>query len=138
MSEIRWFIRKPLSLSGASGASRHARRRLPIVPGPYRVRLHVGRELRLHGDAAVVRGDGDPVLIGDAMPGAGARVQVQVVARGDLPQPRVLRTPRVVHEHRTLRDGVEWERSEEHTSELQSLMRSSYAVFCLKKKKKPN
>src|SRR3546814_4515299 len=27
-------------------------------------------------------------------------------------------------------------RSEEHTSELQSLMRNSYAVFCLKKKKK--
>src|SRR3546814_1919580 len=27
-------------------------------------------------------------------------------------------------------------RSEEHTSELQALMRSSYAVFCLKKKKK--
>src|SRR3546814_1467133 len=32
--------------------------------------------------------------------------------------------------------GLEW-RSEEHTSELQSLMRSSYAVFCLKKKKIP-
>src|SRR3546814_9728962 len=29
-------------------------------------------------------------------------------------------------------------RSEEHTSELQSLMRTSYAVFCLKKKKYPN
>src|SRR3546814_9791215 len=29
-------------------------------------------------------------------------------------------------------------RSEEHTSELQSLMRTSYAVFCLKKKKKQN
>src|SRR3546814_8105829 len=29
-------------------------------------------------------------------------------------------------------------RSEEHTSELQSLMRNSYAVFCLKKKKKIN
>src|SRR3546814_9413149 len=28
------------------------------------------------------------------------------------------------------------DRSEEHTSELQSLMRISYAVFCLKKKKK--
>src|SRR3546814_2658618 len=28
------------------------------------------------------------------------------------------------------------ERSEEHTSELQSLMRNSYAVFCLKKKNK--
>src|SRR3546814_1725966 len=29
-------------------------------------------------------------------------------------------------------------RSEEHTSELQSLMRISYAVFCLKKKNHPN
>src|SRR3546814_20472142 len=34
--------------------------------------------------------------------------------------------------HGALRLG----RSEEHTSELQSLMRISYAVFCLKKKKK--
>src|SRR3546814_7775384 len=32
-------------------------------------------------------------------------------------------------------DLVDAERSEEHTSELQSLMRISYAVFCLKKKK---
>src|SRR3546814_953873 len=31
---------------------------------------------------------------------------------------------------------LEKRRSEEHTSELQSLMRISYAVFCLKKKKK--
>src|SRR3546814_9165770 len=31
---------------------------------------------------------------------------------------------------------IECARSEEHTSELQSLMRISYAVFCLKKKKK--
>src|SRR3546814_4422066 len=30
--------------------------------------------------------------------------------------------------------GDVWTRSEEHTSELQSLMRISYAVFCLKKK----
>src|SRR3546814_10213784 len=32
--------------------------------------------------------------------------------------------------------GEQIYRSEEHTSELQSLMRISYAVFCLKKKKK--
>src|SRR3546814_8944134 len=31
--------------------------------------------------------------------------------------------------------STNWPRSEEHTSELQSLMRNSYAVFCLKKKK---
>src|SRR3546814_2938060 len=35
--------------------------------------------------------------------------------------------------YRDALDTIE-ERSEEHTSELQSLMRSSYAVFCLKKK----
>src|SRR3546814_5049050 len=35
--------------------------------------------------------------------------------------------------HAIARTGVQ--RSEEHTSELQSLMRISYAVFCLKKKK---
>src|SRR3546814_10561535 len=35
-------------------------------------------------------------------------------------------------------DRLADKRSEEHTSELQSLMRNSYAVFCLKKKKKTN
>src|SRR3546814_8191040 len=35
-----------------------------------------------------------------------------------------------------LSDSSDDDRSEEHTSELQSLMRISYAVFCLKKKKK--
>src|SRR3546814_6873143 len=38
------------------------------------------------------------------------------------------------HGHRK-GDAADDERSEEHTSELQSLMRISYAVFCLKKKK---
>src|SRR3546814_9429116 len=53
----------------------------------------------------------------------------------------------VVHEDVDMGDDVEGDllgealaldrivRSEEHTSELQSLMRISYAVFCLKKKK---
>src|SRR3546814_2557557 len=43
-------------------------------------------------------------------------------------------------EARRIELNIAWlpadERSEEHTSELQSLMRHSYAVFCLKKKKK--
>src|SRR3546814_9782852 len=41
-------------------------------------------------------------------------------------------SPRVYTRHDTTRHA---DRSEEHTSELQSLMRISYAVFCLKKKK---
>src|SRR3546814_9169950 len=36
---------------------------------------------------------------------------------------------------RDLQRMIDVARSEEHTSELQSLMRTSYAVFCLKKKK---
>src|SRR3546814_1186285 len=46
--------------------------------------------------------------------------------RADLPGSR-----RICPSHRRQTSG----RSEEHTSELQSLMRISYAVFCLKKKK---
>src|SRR3546814_9986341 len=45
------------------------------------------------------------------------------------------RPPRVAALLRRIADQVD-PRSEEHTSELQSLMRISYAVFCLKKKKK--
>src|SRR3546814_4972140 len=52
--------------------------------------------------------------------------------------------PERLHDRETLWNEVEAVekrkdaqlRSEEHTSELQSLMRISYAVFCLKKKKK--
>src|SRR3546814_9234868 len=47
-------------------------------------------------------------------------------ARADLPYGWKLGTTR--------KPGGDWGRSEEHTSELQSLMRISYAVFCLKKK----
>src|SRR3546814_2620948 len=48
-----------------------------------------------------------------------------------LADPEHLRLARVAAE----RSAVLLRRSEEHTSELQSLMRISYAVFCLKKKK---
>src|SRR3546814_5297420 len=48
--------------------------------------------------------------------------------------------PSQKNERAILRAGrvskIHFRRSEEHTSELQSLMRSSYAVFCLKKKTK--
>src|SRR3546814_8053509 len=43
------------------------------------------------------------------------------------------RCSRAMKPRRFMRSATAW-RSEEHTSELQSLMRISYAVFCLKKK----
>src|SRR3546814_5922511 len=66
-------------------------------------------------------------------------------AQGDVGQARqfVRHAGHVQHEgfhvqrrQQALHAGVLDDRSEEHTSELQSLMRISYAVFCLKKKKK--
>src|SRR3546814_8227751 len=47
---------------------------------------------------------------------------------------RVLLVDDILDEGHTLKAVTRWCRSEEHTSELQSLMRISYAVFCLKKK----
>src|SRR3546814_1021994 len=48
----------------------------------------------------------------------------------------VVSAPAWKQRQRVLRRPGMTPRSEEHTSELQSLMRISYAVFCLKKKKK--
>src|SRR3546814_7679780 len=53
--------------------------------------------------------------------------------RGRQPQEGPLAAEAIAHG-----DDAGHGRSEEHTSELQSLMRISYAVFCLKKKKKKN
>src|SRR3546814_5531891 len=49
---------------------------------------------------------------------------------------KVLLSGQVSGRQQGFRAGSTQQRSEEHTSELQSLMRISYAVFCLKKKKK--
>src|SRR3546814_13855154 len=54
--------------------------------------------------------------------GAGRIVRWRVFAQGQTRSSRCSRSQELI-------------RSEEHTSELQSLMRISYAVFCLKKKK---
>src|SRR3546814_7273767 len=84
-------------------------------------------------------------------PGRRITARIQVLARGDVNDPSSqvhnLIGARIValldHGHATLDPFVTgatvWMahhlRSEEHTSELQSLMRTSYAVFCLKKQK---
>src|SRR3546814_10353128 len=57
--------------------------------------------------------------------------RVREAAHADRPQVRITELRR----HATRQRRIGQPRSEEHTSELQSLMRISYAVFCLKKKK---
>src|SRR3546814_3947206 len=68
--------------------------------------------------------------------GAGSRDGAAVDAPGEFDRRGVhIVAPREILAEQILA-VIGLRRSEEHTSELQSLMRISYAVFCLKKKKK--
>src|SRR3546814_4891383 len=58
----------------------------------------------------------------------------RIADRHDTPDPVVLIVGSLYLAGEVLAANGELPRSEEHTSELQSLMRISYAVFCLKKK----
>src|SRR3546814_1687380 len=111
----------------------------------------LGKRLGHRKAEAAARGGG--VIFRDislAVQRVDAQADVERLARGakpveqrpkarDLDRRFVLgRRSTELHRHSELRTGTvpsRRARSEEHTSELQSLMRISYAVFCLKKKK---
>src|SRR3546814_2651100 len=65
--------------------------------------------------------------------GQWARPFIAVVIADDFHRPRGKGGLKIVHHELARREVERQLRSEEHTSELQSLMRTSYAVFCLKK-----
>src|SRR3546814_6191765 len=95
-------------------------------------RLHVAVELQVQHRANVERANRSV-----GVPGAVGAVLAEDLgeAAGVLGEVRKLHRAVLDEGHRfALR--LHRHRSEEHTSELQSLMRISYAVFCLKKKKK--
>src|SRR3546814_8657793 len=81
---------------------------------------------------------GHTLSLHDALPICQPHHGKRVVADlDDLPpdEPRIEGRPYAVREREAHEGGkAADDRSEEHTSELQSLMRTSYAVFCLKKK----
>src|SRR3546814_9054895 len=66
---------------------------------------------------------------------AAARLLEILAARGEPPEDVFAAIPKGLNTPELKIDMAEGERSEEHTSEPQSLMRISYAVFCLKQKK---
>src|SRR3546814_4964656 len=88
------------------------------------------------GVGGVAATDGD-LLAAHARRGHDARMKPAADDKpDDKPQvPACVVNAAVYNASGKLRDISLDERSEEHTSELQSLMRISYAVFCLKKKK---
>src|SRR3546814_2842632 len=83
------------------------------------------------------------VLSGEGRPAAHGRGQRDHKHVVDQRQYAASHPPALCH-HQGCGPELHWRpscgasRSEEHTSELQSLMRISYAVFCLKKKQKQN
>src|SRR3546814_9992225 len=96
----------------------------------------VQKPLRIQRRHAAEAGRSDRlavVLVGHV---AGGEHALDRSLRGAAAEPGADLQVTVVHRQLALEQaGV---RSEEHTSELQSLMRISYAVFCLKKKKQQN
>src|SRR3546814_4810000 len=94
---------------------------------------HLDRDIDDHGEADV----GDPAVALDIL-GDDVRRETHQGDGKDQPDDQYARVlarrardrQHIVEAHADVRDG----RSEEHTSELQSLMRISYAVLCLKKK----
>src|SRR3546814_2711649 len=81
------------------------------------------------GTATIVRSDcGTPAV--SSRPGKVIAPELQVIARS------TSAVATSVAGRNEIKANSASQRSEEHTSELQSLMRISYAVFCLKKKKR--
>src|SRR3546814_3463130 len=78
-----------------------------------------------------------PPVIADWMRGAEITSSSRMMAKMRPTLSRVASPKRLAPSVSKLKETAgrpSWSRSEEHTSELQSLMRISYAVFCLKKK----
>src|SRR3546814_8475617 len=101
------------------------RQRAEEADDDHRGRGRVGRvSIRVGIPARIFRVDGDDAR---AMAPSGARG-----CHSSLDQACLYA---VVGSFRLIHAKAQDRRSEEHTSELQSLMRNSYAVFCLKKKK---
>src|SRR3546814_10229017 len=104
-------------MAGAGGSLRAG-----VTENPVRLTISVKDRLTR------VTAGGAPVFV---WPGGGITYMVDVARMPDNSFGYVPTPALVAPIEFTLRRD---DRSEEHTSELQSLMRSSYAVFCLKKK----
>src|SRR3546814_5815644 len=118
---------------GAAGAERVAERdRAAMLVEPRMIAAEILQPRERHGRERLID------LIGVDVADRHARLLERAFGRE---QRFFEQIGRVTRGHRDMMDTraggqiVILERSEEHTSELQSLMRSSYAVFCFKKKK---
>src|SRR3546814_9149343 len=124
-----------ISVASPGRCSRMGRQKVP-TPGPYSTNNFVvfqstGRSMwriRVGDDGTI-----DPTMTGCLMK---PRTNMPHGPKKRLSFARIRWGVAIFDSWACARGLVMVARSEEHTSELQSLMRSSYAVFCLKKKNK--
>src|SRR3546814_1070908 len=88
-------------------------------------------------DRIIAEGDAPPLQRRAGQPDHRQRAERQQDSRADIDRERAAAARQGRKQGEGRDDRVQF-RSEEHTSELQSLMRISYAVFCLKKKRQHN
>src|SRR3546814_3367076 len=111
-------------------SSRRRHTRCALVTGVQTCALPIFAEGEVRGDD-----DAGPLIkladeVEQQLPSRAGERQITELVEHDQVEPRQLRRQGPAFAD----PGLLFERSEEHTSELQSLMRISYAVFCLKKK----
>src|SRR3546814_6095074 len=99
-----------------------------VQPDPGRRALRGAKLPQLAGQVGHVRANLASLPLARLMPG------VDPVSGGVLADDQQFLRSGMHQLFRLAQHGVDAPRSEEHTSELQSLMRLSYAVYCLKKK----
>src|SRR3546814_3789257 len=118
----------------------------PCPPAFARIQRRIARGA-IEGDACLdpIENEGVALGPGDANVGLGIdfKIDCAAVAKFAVDDRAGAIPAALLFEERVIDDDPEFEigeadRSEEHTSELQSLMSTSYAVFCLKKKKNIN
>src|SRR3546814_3236236 len=142
--------RSPLTLEPLDlvQVARHVVAELQVSQPQRQVEVEIEPDLHADGDAALVRyllqnliGNawkftsetaGARIAIGKEERVTGEQLAFHVTENGAGFPPEY--AGKLFRPFQRLHNQEQFDRSEEHTSELQSLMRTSYAVFCLKKK----
>src|SRR3546814_9742063 len=135
-----WFLKDPVTTEIYTSDTRFPytslfRSAVPIARRVDPLRLHPGpavAEPERGGAIAPIGDERPPLAIGHRAAGEGMRRQKRGKARTFTVECKAVARMSDIHDAFGATDPAH--RSEEHTSGLQSLLRLSYAVFCLKKK----
>src|SRR3546814_1664267 len=131
---VRELTRYSCMEARPTGSADSCLRSVRFCPPAWLVRLH---DIHIFRRVGMIDFTGKVALITGASSGIGRSCALTLARYGaavivaDITEKGGLETVRMARELGARAEFVAADRSEEHTSELQSLMRNSYAVFCL-------